>query len=319
MRIGARRPARGRAGAVCLERPGTGPPAVGVPGERSGGPGRRPARRLPWLVLLLASMAPAAELRVPEEFDSIQAAIDAAGPDDVVAVAPGTYRENLVVSSYVRLVGLGDAPTDVTVQTNANSHGTTGDPAAALAIHVLDGGTLRAENLRFRNGYKEEPDVQDHTKCCQVDGALYGRGLRLVGDSDTLQVGGFAHLTDSTIVGSNDYVYGSGSLVCIGCKLISSGGGAILAPRGQRGGGFMITASQILGEGQAYLARTSNDDANAILLFNYIGDHVRPEGYSDYGRPEPSPGWWFWECGNSGPGADRSDRVVWAVGCDEPP
>lgn len=312
-------PAGGRAVSVRPHLPRARSPAVAAPGERPGSRCRRPVTRLIWLLLpLVAAPAPAADLRVPEDYQTIQSAIDVAGPDDVVAVAPGMYKENLIVSSYVHLVGLGDAPTDVTVQTNADSHGQGEDPAAALAVHVLRGGVLRAENLRFRNCFDEGPLDEGHSKCCQVDGVLQGRNLRLVGHSDTLQVAGFAHLTDSTILGTNDYVYGRGFFVCIGCKFVSrDSGAAILAPRGYRSGAFVITASEFRGEGQTHLARTSADGASAILLFNYIGEHVRPEGFSLSNRPEPSPGWWFWECGNTGPGADRSARVPWATGCAE--
>ena len=276
------------------------------------------------VVPLVSAVAPAADLRVPEEYATIQAAIDVAGPDDVVLVAPGNYSESLVVSRYVTLVGLGDGPTDVTVQTNANSHPRTGDPAAALALHVLGDGALRAENLRFRNCFDEQPGETDRAQCCQVDGALHGRRLRLVGGSYTLGVSGFTDLIDSVIVGTADYVYGTGTFVCIGCILISRDVGspnrppAILAPRGHRSGGFVITASEFRGDGAAYLARSSKEAARVILLFNHIGEHVVPAGFSDNGRADPSPGWWYWECGNTGPGADRSGRVPWAVGCEEP-
>ena len=48
------------------------------------------------------STAPAewtgATVRVPEEYATIQAAVDAAGPGDLVLVGPGTYREAVEIS-----------------------------------------------------------------------------------------------------------------------------------------------------------------------------------------------------------------------------
>ncbi len=72
----------------------------------------RAARVLSILVGLVASCALwGAVITVddngPADFQSIQAAIDAASAGDVVSVAPGTYRENIRLKSGVSVVGAG--------------------------------------------------------------------------------------------------------------------------------------------------------------------------------------------------------------------
>src|SRR5262245_12173876 len=49
--------------------------------------------------LLLASPAAADTLKVPQDFETIQAAVDAAATDDVVQVSKGIYNENVVVNT----------------------------------------------------------------------------------------------------------------------------------------------------------------------------------------------------------------------------
>ncbi len=61
-----------------------------------------------------AGTAPAATLRVPGDYATIQAALDAAQPNDVVLVEPGTYKENLRLPSGVDLVGRETARTLLT-------------------------------------------------------------------------------------------------------------------------------------------------------------------------------------------------------------
>lgn len=91
-------------------------------------------------VLTLAPGASAAKLRVPKDHATIQAAIDAAGPGDVVEISKGTYQETLSISK-----------SDVTVRAKKGhvvvvDAGGTGRP-----LGVLFSVGVTVKNLRFRN------------------------------------------------------------------------------------------------------------------------------------------------------------------------
>lgn len=80
--------------------------------------------------LLACPRALADTLRVPEDHGSIQAAIDEAEPGDDVIVAPGTYRENLVLRAEIDVRGAETARTllapddgDVAIVTVASTNG----------------------------------------------------------------------------------------------------------------------------------------------------------------------------------------------------
>ena len=71
-----------------------------------------------------------AQIRVPEDYDSIQKAIDAAKSDDIVLVAPGTYHMSLKIEAKTL--------------TLASHHLTSNDPKDIEAT-ILDGGDERGK------------------------------------------------------------------------------------------------------------------------------------------------------------------------------
>ncbi len=101
------------------------------------------ARHAVWVALLVpwAGSAVAAELKVPADYATIQAAIDAADParNDTVLVAPGTYRGNIILRNNIILRG------EETARTVLES--ATADPV--IEIDGQSGGTVR--NFTFIN------------------------------------------------------------------------------------------------------------------------------------------------------------------------
>ncbi|QIA27667.1 hypothetical protein DYI95_009215 [Thermaerobacter sp. PB12/4term] len=103
----------GMAGAVIVEEPGTrggaapgtpGGGASGAPGSTGGqGSGEEPLPPAP----PPRPVGPYHTLRVPEDYPTIQAAVDAAEPGDLILVGPGVYREEVVVTKpHLTLRGL---------------------------------------------------------------------------------------------------------------------------------------------------------------------------------------------------------------------
>lgn len=67
--------------------------------------------------VLLPAAARAALLHVPADYATIQAAVDAAQPDDVVMIAPGVYEEQVVVTVDLVLQGSGTQATVIQAPT----------------------------------------------------------------------------------------------------------------------------------------------------------------------------------------------------------
>jgi len=105
---------------------------VPLPAANGGtvGPGREPV-----------PTGPGKTVRVPQDAPSIQAAVDAAAPGDLVLVSPGVYHEAvLVLTPYLTIRG-----------TDRNTVILDGDFKAANGIHVVEADGVAVENLTARH------------------------------------------------------------------------------------------------------------------------------------------------------------------------
>ncbi|MES1182296.1 MAG: hypothetical protein ABUL60_00705 [Myxococcales bacterium] len=109
-------------------------------------------------------------LRVPAEFPTIQAALDAASSFDIVEVAAGTYREHLVARGPVTLLGAGAGATFL-----------DGDGEAASILDVSRAYAAVVAGFTFRNaGQKSGCADPDDPGACS--GNWYSAAVYVSGD-----------------------------------------------------------------------------------------------------------------------------------------
>ena len=122
------------------------------------------------IVLALPMAAWAAQHQVPEDFKTIQEAIDQAGRGDIVSIAPGRYRETIdLKGKAIVLKGRGDSPTIL-----------DGTDLKGSVVRCVSGeGPLtRLDGLVLISGSGDQGEYGDK--------ATVGGGLLLVGASPTI-------------------------------------------------------------------------------------------------------------------------------------
>jgi parallel beta-helix repeat protein len=85
-------------------------------------------------LLLAAAPAEARTVKVPRDFRTIQAAVDAAAPGDTIDVGRGTYTEEVVIGKDLDLRGAGPGATTIRSPATLTSYG----------VHVPDGRAMTA-------------------------------------------------------------------------------------------------------------------------------------------------------------------------------
>jgi nitrous oxidase accessory protein NosD len=104
------------------------------------------------LALALGAPAQAKTLSVPGEFATVQGAVDAAAPGDVVQVGRGTYVEEVVIDKSIELRGAGTDATAIkspAILTPYGTHLPDGRPITAI-VRVGNSARVRMSGLTVR-------------------------------------------------------------------------------------------------------------------------------------------------------------------------
>lgn len=266
------------------------------------------------------------------EFQTLQAAIDAApenaGEPHVILIKPGRYRweQTRIPRSkpFIHLVG--EDPSTTFLSFHLNVYETRKDrhiEGREGITLIVDADDFKATNLTIEN------TSGDHGQALamRIDGdRATVRNCRLLGWQDTLMVNNGRHYFRGCYVeGRVDFIYGSATAVFEDCEIRSKNGGYITAastPEEQEFGLVFLrcklTADPIPWDPQGrpgketYLGRPWRPHAHVAFIQCEMGDHIRPEGWHNWGKTENEKTARYLEYQCTGPGASRRARVPWS-------
>lgn len=265
-------------------------------------------------------------------FKTLQEAVDAA-PEHatkpyVILVKPGLYRweQTMIPKSkpFIHLVG--EDPNTTTLSFHLNVYETLKE----RHLKGREGTTLivEADNFEARN-LTIENTSGDHGQALamRLDGdRVKVRNCRLLGWQDTLMVNkGRQYFRDCYIEGRVDFIYGDATAVFEKCEIRSKNGGYVTAAStpAEQEFGLVFLRCELTADPEpwepsgrpsadAYLGRPWRPNAHVAFIACAIGDHIRPEGWNNWGRPENEKTARYVEYGNSGAGAETAGRVPWS-------
>jgi pectinesterase len=267
---------------------------------------------------------------------TIQTAI-AAAPDNGsnqfrILIKPGVYHGQFMVPKekrHLRLVGEETASTILTYAFNVYEP----QPGAPYQFNpgmVVVGDDFRAENLTIENTSGDHGQAlalrADGDRACFTN-------CRILGWQDTLMVNnGRDYFTNCYIAGRVDFIYGSATAVFDHCEIHSRNGGYVTAastPQ-DRAWGFVFLNCRLTGDSvpwvnpmnpvvkpptkkaMAALGRPWRPYASVAYVNCWMGEHIRPEGWNNWGKAENEKTARYSEYNSSGPGANPAARVKWA-------
>lgn len=263
------------------------------------------------------------------DFKTVQRAVDHVldhapilGPTQrvIIEIRPGVYHERVRVPPdrpRVTFLGKDAATTVITASMSAKDAGGTFFSAAT----DVSGAEFEAENITFENSFgvgSQAVAISVHS-----DRAVF-RNCRFLGWQDTLYAAsGRQYYKDCYIEGHVDFIFGNSAAVFDHCEIHNRGPGYIAAvsrTTPDMPTGFVFRDCKLTGENTGkgvFLGRPWRAYARVVFLGCWMGDHIRPEGWNNWGNPENEKTAWFGERGSTGPGAEAAKRVPWAHALSE--
>ncbi len=248
-----------------------------------------------------------------------------------ILVEPGLYHGQFMVPAaldHVWLVGVDAASTILNYHLNVNE----APPGETYQFNpglVVAGNDFLAENLTIEN------DSGDHGQALalRVDGDReVFRNCRITGWQDTLMMNnGRDYLTNCYVAGRVDFIYGSATALLDQCEIHSRNGGHVTAastPENQPYG-FVFIKCKLTGDDKPWvdskghtanqrktpiadLGRPWRPHASVAYLDCWMGSHIAPAGWNNWGKVQNESTARYAEYDSTGPGANPQARVVWA-------
>lgn len=260
------------------------------------------------------------------DFLTLQEAINAV-PDfrkkrTVIFIKNGVYNEKLILpasKTNVTFIGENKYKTVVTHDDYASKRNRFGEEmgtTGSSSFFVFGDGFV-ARNITFENS----AGPVGQAVAVRIDGdRVVFENCRFLGNQDTLYPhgdGSRQYYKNCYIEGTVDFIFGWSTAVFDDCEIFCKDRGYITAAstHQEHEFGFVFINCKITGnapENSFYLGRPWRPYAKTVFINCFLGKHIKPQGWHNWGDPDKEKTAFFAEYKSYGPGAAPEKRVVWS-------
>ncbi|XP_019164653.1 PREDICTED: pectinesterase-like [Ipomoea nil] len=264
------------------------------------------------------------------KFKTISAALASIPPINnkttIILVKAGVYAEYVTVPRKMNnIVLMGEDPTKTVITGNKNNiDGVATYKSATLTVEG-DGFVGRDLTIENKAGAAKHQAVALRVSADMV--AIHNCHIEAF--QDTLYTHSYRQFyRDCTISGTIDFIFGDGSAVLQGCKMVvrkpEANQACMVTAQGRKDrrgvSGIVIQASQIIPDPalktaqppvKVFLGRPWKEFSRTIIMSTFIDGIVVPEGWSPWMGTAGLDTCWYAEYQNRGPGASLVKRVNW--------
>lgn len=261
------------------------------------------------------------------DYKTVQAAFDAISFNNkrpvTVFIKNGVYREKLHLDStknFVTLAGENKFNTILTYDDHTGKLSPKGDTINTRSSWSckISANNFTAQNITFQN---DAGFTAGQAVALESDGdkAIF-RNCRFIGNQDVLFTNNDKsrqYYEDCYIEGSTDFIFGSSTVWFERCHIYSKKNSHITAASTPKEHAFGYVFNDCILTGDTSLRNVSlgrpwRPYASVAYINCFIGEHIRPEGWSNWNNTENYKTTRYAEYKNYGPSANLAKRVIWS-------
>lgn len=240
----------------------------------------------------------------------------------VIFVKKGTYKEKLIVPSWLTNIEICGEDRDNTIITY-DDHANVFIPGTDRKMGTFRTYTVRVDgnDITFRN-----ITIENNAARLGQAVALHTQGdrltfvnCRILGNQDTVYTGGIntrLYFKDCHIEGTTDFIFGPSTAWFENCTILSRTNSYITAastPQNVEYGYVFNRCKIVAAEGvsKVYLGRPWRPYAHTLFMNCQLGKHILPVGWHNWSNTQNETTARYCEYDNHGEGAATKERAAW--------
>lgn len=240
----------------------------------------------------------------------------------VIFVKKGTYKEKLIVPSWLTNIEICGEDRDNTIITY-DDHANVFIPGTDRKMVTFRTYTVRVDgnDITFRN-----ITIENNAARLGQAVALHTQGdrltfvnCRILGNQDTVYTGGIntrLYFKDCHIEGTTDFIFGPSTAWFENCTILSRTDSYITAastPQNVEYGYVFNRCKIVAAEGvsKVYLGRPWRPYAHTLFMNCQLGKHILPVGWHNWSNTQNETTARYCEYDNHGEGAATKERAAW--------
>lgn len=284
-----------------------------------------------FILLALPTLAQRIQKKVAQDgsgdYKTVQEALNAVPYNNKkpisIFIGEGVYKEKLFLDStknFVTLIGADKFNTILTYNDHTGKLSPKGDTIntrTSWSFKIL-ADNFTASNITFQNdaGFSAGQAVAVE---CDGDKAMFSN-CRFVGNQDVLFTNSAPsrqYYQQCYIEGTTDFIFGSATVWFEQCHIHSKKNSHVTAAStpAEKEWGYVFNDCVLTGDTSLHnvsLGRPWRPTAAVVYIRCFIGEHIKPEGWSNWNNTDNYKTTRYAEYKNYGPSADPAKRVNWS-------